>query len=90
MLALCLHKVLAIPESLAIVFGSESVGCSDTMLEAADKRVYLPLHGFADSLNLSVSVVRPPNAIGRCRAMFCCAPCRAVPCRAAIVTPCPR
>ena len=46
---------LAIPERLAIVFGSEAVGVSHTFLAAADKRVYLPLHGFADSLNLSVS-----------------------------------
>lgn len=46
-----------IPERMAIVFGSETVGCSDTMLKEADKRVYLPLHGFADSLNLSVSTV---------------------------------
>ena len=27
--------------SKAIVFGSETVGCSDTMLDAADKRVYV-------------------------------------------------
>ncbi len=25
------------------------------MLDAADRRVYYPLHGFADSLNLSVA-----------------------------------
>lgn len=44
-----------VPEKMAIVFGSEAVGCSDTMLKAAHRRVYLPLHGFADSLNLSVA-----------------------------------
>jgi tRNA G18 (ribose-2'-O)-methylase SpoU len=44
---------LEVPERVAIVFGSEAVGVSDAMLAAADKRVYLPLHGFADSLNLS-------------------------------------
>jgi rRNA methylases len=44
-----------IPEKLAIVFGTEAVGCSTQMLEASDKRVYLPLRGFADSLNLSVA-----------------------------------
>jgi tRNA(Leu) C34 or U34 (ribose-2'-O)-methylase TrmL len=44
-----------IPEKVAIVFGTEAVGCSNEMLEAADLRVYLPLRGFADSLNLSVA-----------------------------------
>ena len=53
-----------IPERMAIVFGSETVGCSDTMLKQADKRVYLPLHGFADSLNLSVSTVSLFGGVG--------------------------
>lgn len=44
-----------IPEKVAIVFGTEAVGCSTEMLEASDLRVYLPLRGFADSLNLSVA-----------------------------------
>jgi tRNA(Leu) C34 or U34 (ribose-2'-O)-methylase TrmL len=47
------HKI--IPDKLAIVFGTEAVGCSTQILEASDKRVYLPLRGFADSLNLSVA-----------------------------------
>ena len=38
-----------------MVIGNEVNGVSDEMLEAADKRVYLPLYGFADSLNLSVA-----------------------------------
>ena len=44
-----------IPDKIAIVFGTEAVGCSTEMLNAADLRVYLPLRGFADSLNLSVA-----------------------------------
>jgi len=44
-----------VPEKLAIVFGTESVGCTETIFKAADLRVYLPLRGFADSLNLSVA-----------------------------------
>jgi tRNA G18 (ribose-2'-O)-methylase SpoU len=44
-----------IPEKVAIVFGTEAVGCTAEMLNAADLRVYLPLRGFADSLNLSVA-----------------------------------
>lgn len=44
-----------IPNKVAIVFGTEAVGCTAEMLNAADLRVYLPLRGFADSLNLSVA-----------------------------------
>ncbi len=44
-----------IPQKLAIVFGTEAVGCTAEMLHESDKRVYLPLRGFADSLNLSVA-----------------------------------
>jgi len=44
-----------LPEKLAIVFGTEAVGCTTEILEEADRRVYLPLRGFADSLNLSVA-----------------------------------
>jgi len=44
-----------LPDKLAIVFGTEAVGCTHEMLSSADQRVYLPLHGFADSLNLSVA-----------------------------------
>mmetsp|Transcript_7195 Transcript_7195/g.9138 ORF Transcript_7195/g.9138 Transcript_7195/m.9138 type:complete len:430 (+) Transcript_7195:73-1362(+) len=48
-------EVNVIPDKLAIVFGTEAVGCTTEMLNASDKRVYLPLRGFADSLNLSVA-----------------------------------
>ncbi|KAL1506945.1 hypothetical protein AB1Y20_007809 [Prymnesium parvum] len=43
------------PARLAIVFGCESVGVSAEMAAAADRCVYFPLHGFSESLNLSVS-----------------------------------
>mmetsp|Transcript_19147 Transcript_19147/g.21331 ORF Transcript_19147/g.21331 Transcript_19147/m.21331 type:complete len:390 (-) Transcript_19147:39-1208(-) len=46
---------IVIPEKLAIVFGTEATGVSEMMLNAADKRVYLPLYGFSESLNLSVA-----------------------------------
>ena len=42
-------------QSLAICLGTEAVGCTEELLQAADLRVYLPLRGFADSLNLSVA-----------------------------------
>eukprot|EP01125_Pyxidicula_operculata_P000767 TRINITY_DN10699_c0_g1_i1.p1 TRINITY_DN10699_c0_g1~~TRINITY_DN10699_c0_g1_i1.p1 ORF type:complete len:250 (+),score=40.94 TRINITY_DN10699_c0_g1_i1:43-750(+) len=46
---------IVIPPRLAIVFGREADGVSKEMKEAAQKRVYLPLHGFTESLNLSVA-----------------------------------
>jgi tRNA G18 (ribose-2'-O)-methylase SpoU len=49
------HGRWPLPNKTAIVFGTEAVGCSEEMLQAADLRVYLPLRGFADSLNLSVA-----------------------------------
>jgi tRNA G18 (ribose-2'-O)-methylase SpoU len=44
-----------LPDKIAIVMGTEAVGCSVDMLSNADVRCYLPLYGFADSLNLSVA-----------------------------------
>ncbi|KAF0687110.1 Aste57867_21081 [Aphanomyces stellatus] len=44
-----------LPERVAIVMGREADGVSKDMIAAADKRVYLPIHGFADSLNLNVA-----------------------------------
>lgn len=46
---------LVIPPKLAVVFGRELDGCSNEILEAADKRVFIPIYGFAESLNLSVA-----------------------------------
>jgi len=49
------EKTLEVPPKVAVIFGREAEGCSKEILEAADRRVYLPLHGFAESLNLSVA-----------------------------------
>ena len=43
------HKV-------ALVFGREGDGVSEEVLLGASERVYFPLHGFSDSLNVSASV----------------------------------
>lgn len=40
----------------AIVFGSEKEGLSKQMLEAADEQIFIPMNGFVQSLNVSVSV----------------------------------
>ncbi len=43
------------PEKLAIVVGRESDGVSDELLQAADRKVMLPMLGFTQSYNLSVA-----------------------------------
>jgi len=40
----------------ALVFGNEGFGISETAKKMADELVYIPMHGFVDSLNLSVTV----------------------------------
>ena len=40
---------------MALVFGTESTGVSNELLAACDRRVYVPQHGFADSLNVGVA-----------------------------------
>lgn len=40
---------------VAIVMGSEAHGLSNEWLNAADQQVMIPMHGIADSLNLSVA-----------------------------------
>lgn len=44
-----------LPDKVALVVGRESDGVSEEMLAAADRRLWLPLHGFGESLNLSVA-----------------------------------
>ena len=63
--ALDIHssKKVEMPEKIALVFGTEAVGASTLMLEEADKRVYLPLRGYADSLNLSVATALITQAL---------------------------
>lgn len=45
----------ALPKRLALVVGTESTGVSNAFLEAADERVYLPMNGLQDSLNVAVA-----------------------------------
>jgi len=47
---------LDIDDKAALVFGTEYDGLSDYALENADYRMALPLYGFTESYNLSVSV----------------------------------
>ncbi|KAG7383798.1 hypothetical protein PHYBOEH_009792 [Phytophthora boehmeriae] len=48
-------KPKELPARLAVVIGREIDGVSPEMLRAAHRRVYLPLFGFSESLNLSVA-----------------------------------
>jgi tRNA G18 (ribose-2'-O)-methylase SpoU len=43
------------PQALGIVFGNEALGVSAEVLAACDALVEIPLHGFKNSLNVSVA-----------------------------------
>merc|ERR1712039_535808 len=45
----------SVPNNLALVMGAEEAGVSQAFKNAADRLVYLPLCGFAESLNVSVA-----------------------------------
>eukprot|EP01090_Pellita_catalonica_P005903 TRINITY_DN1610_c0_g1_i1.p1 TRINITY_DN1610_c0_g1~~TRINITY_DN1610_c0_g1_i1.p1 ORF type:complete len:313 (+),score=63.99 TRINITY_DN1610_c0_g1_i1:68-940(+) len=40
---------------IALVIGAEATGVSEFMLQNSDKRIFLNMHGFSDSFNLSVA-----------------------------------
>ena len=46
---------LDVSDKLALCFGSEEPGLSATLLDLADETVRIPIHGFTQSYNLSVS-----------------------------------
>ena len=46
---------LAINKKVALFFGRETEGLSEQVLEAADDFIYIPMQGFTESLNISVS-----------------------------------
>ena len=43
-------------QKTALIFGNEGFGISETAKDISDELVYIPMNGFVDSLNLSVSV----------------------------------
>lgn len=43
-------------QKIALIFGNEGFGISATAKTSADELMYIPMSGFVDSLNLSVSV----------------------------------
>jgi tRNA (guanosine-2'-O-)-methyltransferase len=54
---------LPIDEPLALIFGTERKGVSDQVLEQADAYVRIPMYGFTESFNLSVSVALTLQAL---------------------------
>lgn len=46
---------LPIDEPIALVFGTEQAGISDVVIEHADAFVQIPMYGFTESFNISVS-----------------------------------
>ncbi len=52
----CLIDELSIDKPLALMFGTELSGLTQQALEQADGFVKLPMYGFTESFNLSVSV----------------------------------
>lgn len=47
---------IPITNKMALIFGTELHGITDTALAYADKMAYIPMHGFTQSFNVSVSV----------------------------------
>ena len=47
---------LAVDQPLAVVFGNESTGLSAHSVAQCDERASIPMYGFTQSFNLSVSV----------------------------------
>ena len=52
----CLVEELPLDQPVALMFGTELTGLTDVALEAADTYVKLPMYGFTESYNISVSV----------------------------------
>jgi len=52
--SVALHD-LDLKKPVALLFGTEKDGLSETALNNADEHMYIPMHGFTESLNISVS-----------------------------------
>jgi len=61
-------------QKTAFVFGNEGFGITKTAKQMADMLIYLPMYGFVDSLNLSVTVgiVTHKTATERQKTRECC------------------
>jgi len=51
----CTPHTIALDRPMAFCFGTELTGLSDALLDLADEHVRIPMHGFTESYNISVS-----------------------------------
>ena len=51
-----LYDIEISEQKIALIFGAEVRGCSEQTLKLADKRMKIPMYGFTESFNISVSV----------------------------------
>lgn len=49
------YNTLGVSEKVALIVGNEGAGIQDSLLQAADTVVTIPIHGKAESLNVSVA-----------------------------------
>ncbi|OHX68549.1 hypothetical protein NH26_12160 [Flammeovirga pacifica] len=54
---------LPVDEPLALMFGNEFSGLTEEAVEAADYKIKIPMHGFAESFNISVSAALVLNQL---------------------------
>jgi tRNA (guanosine-2'-O-)-methyltransferase len=52
----CMIDELSLKKPVALLFGTEATGLTETALKEADAYVKLPMYGFTESYNISVSV----------------------------------
>jgi len=58
-----IHDIDPVNEKLALLFGNELRGVSDYAIDHADVRIRIPMFGFTESLNISVSVAICLNSL---------------------------
>ncbi len=58
-------ETVPLDQPLALVFGTEWEGISDTVREEVDVRIKIPMYGFTESFNVSVSVALTLQALRR-------------------------
>jgi len=51
-----LYDIEITDQKIALIFGAEVRGCSEQALKLADRRMRIPMYGFTESFNISVSV----------------------------------
>jgi tRNA (guanosine-2'-O-)-methyltransferase len=56
-------QTVNLQQPIALFFGAEKHGISPELMENADELLHIPMHGFTESLNLSVSAALLLNAL---------------------------